>query len=173
MSMTATDRLACDIIRTCLDRSIGYGEALLKDIPADTFALMPHPTMNHPAFVVGHLSLYPHRMFRIIGRQDLVRERPGYEDLFKAGAPCLDDPARYPSKDDLVPYFLEGYRSLSTALETLSDDVLARENPMEGRMRELFPTIGKALNFMANNHVMMHLGQISAWRRAVGLPSAM
>jgi hypothetical protein len=44
---------------------------------------------------------------------------------------------------------------------------------MEGRIKEIFPFVGLAINFMLNNHNMMHVGQVSAWRRAMGLPSVM
>jgi hypothetical protein len=39
-------------------------------------------------------------------------------------------------------------------------------------MRDLFPTIGAAINFYLIGHVQVHLGQISAWRRGMGLPPA-
>ena len=35
-----------------------------------------------------------------------------------------------------------------------------------------FPLLGGRVLFMCNNHLMMHLGQISAWRRCMGLPAA-
>jgi hypothetical protein len=42
--------------------------------------------------------------------------------------------------------------------------------PDESR-RERFPTVGAATNFLLNDHLMFHAGQVSAWRRAVGLGS--
>jgi hypothetical protein len=35
------------------------------------------------------------------------------------------------------------------------------------------PTIGAVANFLLSAHHMMHLGQVSAWRRAVGLGSVL
>jgi hypothetical protein len=43
---------------------------------------------------------------------------------------------------------------------------------MEGRMKELFPTVGAAVNFLVVGHTQSHLGQISVWRRLMGLGSA-
>ncbi|MEY4102879.1 MAG: hypothetical protein RL461_81, partial [Planctomycetota bacterium] len=43
----------------------------------------------------------------------------------------------------------------------------------EGVFKERFPVLGQAVLFLCNNHQMMHLGQISAWRRVMGLGSAM
>jgi hypothetical protein len=39
-------------------------------------------------------------------------------------------------------------------------------------MRELFPTIGSVQAFYCGGHMMMHLGQMSAWRRMEGLGTA-
>ena len=41
-----------------------------------------------------------------------------------------------------------------------------------GRMTELFPTLGSMQAFYVGGHIMMHLGQISAWRRMQGLGAA-
>jgi len=162
-----------DIMLHGLKRSLGYGELLLKDIPADKFAHMPHPTMNHPAFIIGHLSLYPNRLFTMLDRKDLVKDKPGYPELFQAGVQCVEQVGRYPKKDEIVSFYVERYTAISNFLPSLDDEVFSRENPMEGRMREVFPQIGLACNFLLNNHHMMHLGQVSAWRRCIGLGSVM
>lgn len=153
--------------------SIGYGELLVKDIPAAKFAHMPHPAMNHPAFCIGHLCLYPNRVLTLIGKPQLIVEKPGWPELFKAGVACVEQDGRYPSKDELVAVYLERYRTVCDAIGDVDEEVFARENPTEGRFRQMFPTVGGAVNFMLNNHHMTHLGQISAWRRAVGLPGVM
>jgi hypothetical protein len=68
---------------------------------------------------------------------------------------------------------LDGYRKVAEVLPDVSDETFARDNPMEGRFREVFPKVGTAVNFLCTSHLMMHLGQISTWRRAIGLASAM
>jgi hypothetical protein len=40
------------------------------------------------------------------------------------------------------------------------------------RSREMFPTLGAVVAFYLGGHVMNHLGQLSAWRRCLGLPPA-
>ena len=69
--------------------------------------------------------------------------------------------------------FLAGHRAVLEALRAVDDEVLGRQNPGEGRLRDMCPTIGAAVNFLMCAHTMVHLGQVSAWRRAVGLPPAM
>lgn len=156
-----------------LHMTLGYAERLLADIPADRFAHMPLPKLNHPAFNIGHLSLYPNRLFTMLGRPDLEVDKAGYAALFAAGTECVEQDGRYPSKDELVSHYFERYRAMLAHLPETSDETMSRANPMEGRMRELFPTIGEAMCFMLHNHQMMHLGQISAWRRVMGMGSAM
>jgi hypothetical protein len=154
-------------------RTLGYADLLVKDIPAEKFARTPVPTLNHPAFNMGHLSLYPNRIFLMIGRPELVVERDGYSDLFKAGVACVEQDGRYPHKDEILEYFRERYAAVEAVLANTPDEVFQRENPLEGRMREIFPIVGVGVNFMLNNHMMSHLGQISAWRRVMGMGSVM
>ena len=67
---------------------------------------------------------------------------------------------------------LSGYRKASEVLKASDDALFTKQNPVDGRMRELFPTNGGALGFYVGGHVMMHIGQLSAWRRAMGLEAA-
>jgi hypothetical protein len=73
---------------------------------------------------------------------------------------------------EVVDFFTEGHRMVSAALRSTADDVLQQPNPAEGRMKELFPTIGSAVAFYCGGHMMMHLGQMSAWRRMAGMGAA-
>lgn len=159
-------------IRPGAERALGYAEGLVKDISPETFSRMPQPNINSPAFNLGHLSIYPDlRLLSLMGREDLVRPLPFPMELFKAGSPCVDEPGRYPPKDAIVETFRGRYRVALDALADLSDELLARPNPMEGRFRELFPTVGSAIAFLLVGHTQSHLGQISVWRRIMGLGS--
>jgi hypothetical protein len=167
--MTTETTTLVEPIRACLITSTGYGQMLVADIPAEKFAHQPHPQMNHPAFCMGHLAIYPDNALKLVGREDLARPEPIFDELFAAGVECVADPAGCPSKDVIVDRYVERHEALAAALEEVGDAVLLQENPAEGRFKAMCPTIGAALNFYANNHHMMHLGQVSAWRRAMGL----
>lgn len=170
---TAAPPQTADYIVAALRRTIGFAELLVKDIPPDKFAHKPHPNMNHPAFCMGHLSLYPNRIFTVIGQPKLIVEKPRFAELFQAGCACVEQDGRYPHKDEIVSYYMERYNAALKTIAAVPDEVFQRENPLEGRLKEIFPFVGMAVNFLLNNHNMMHLGQISAWRRAVGLGSVM
>jgi hypothetical protein len=161
-----------------------YAEKLLAGVKADQAARKPHfetpasPQMvdtNHPVFVFGHLALYPARIAKMVGLDGSSLAAPaGWDDLFKAGAPCHDDPDGkiYPKLDAVAAHFFKATDGLIAAMEKLDDKALLAATGDE-KMRERFPVAGAAANFMLNNHVMMHLGQVSVWRRCFGLPSAM
>ena len=97
---------------------------------------------------------------------------PGqFEIAFSKDATCCDDADGdlYPPMDETLEFFREGYRMVSGALRNTPDDVFQQPNPTEGKMRELFPSIGSVQAFYCGGHMMMHLGQMSAWRRMEGL----
>lgn len=151
---------------------LGYAEQLVSTIPAEVFSRMPSKDMNSAAFNIGHLSAYGDRVCTMLGRTDLVTPLPYSADLFKAGSPCLDQPGLYASKDILVSTFFERQRRAIEAFRGAPESALMAVNPAEGRIRQMFPTVGSAAAFLLSGHVAMHLGQISAWRRAMGLGSA-
>lgn len=171
--MTQTASLTTTAILDGLNIGLRYAEMLVKDIPADKFAHMPHPSMNHPAFCIGHLALYPDKALDLVGMGERKAEKAGYAELFEATATCAEDPGLYPPKDEIVAYFLERHQAIQKHLPEVTESTLQQPVPGNGQSAKMFQTVGSAVNFYMNSHVMLHLGQISAWRRAVGLPSVM
>ncbi len=161
---------------------LGYAERLVSGVRPDQFARLASPggetlKSNHPAFVFGHLALYPAKALTLIGRPvpEAAKLSSNYDELFKAGAECRDDAdgKLYPPMDEVMRHFTDSYKAAIESISTVDDETLLKPNPNEGRMKELFPTIGAAVTFYLGGHVQMHLGQISAWRRAMGLAAAM
>lgn len=177
MITVATGSSIGPMIASGAELALMYAEKLLRSIPDEQFSHMPSTdpgtSVNSPAFNIGHLAIYPDtRVFSVLGRQDLAKPLPFAADLFKAGAPCLNAPDAYPSKSVLVSTFFDRHRAVIAAVAEAPDEVLAAENPMEGRMKELFKNVGGAVNFLLVGHTQTHLGQISVWRRVMGLGSA-
>ena len=167
-----------NVIADSLQLSVGYGERLLKAVPAERFARFAAVggvvvESNHPAFIYGHLSLYAPKILRQIGHP-APRVPDQFEIRFSKDAKCVDDADGdlYPPFVEIVDFFREGYRMVSGALRSTPDSVFDAANPAEGRMKELFPTIGSVQAFYCGGHMMMHLGQMSAWRRMEGLGAA-
>ncbi len=157
----------------------GYARAALTDVPENRFSRFAvgadGPVVsNHPAWVVGHLSLYPGRAAGMLGLEIDVAPPEGWEEIFGPDSECVDDAdgTRYPAKGELVDRFMSYQSRISEALMGLDDDALAVETPVE-RYRSRFPTVMCAVDFLLTAHAMLHLGQVSAWRRIEGLGSAM
>ncbi|RMF39461.1 MAG: DinB family protein [Planctomycetota bacterium] len=157
-----------------------YAQRLLADIPPERFARLAVPggvliQSNHPAFILGHLSLYPAKVLQLLG-QDASDVLPPaeFERLFSRDATCVDDPdgSIYPPQSAIVERFNTGYARAIEAIRGAPDEQLYAPNPVDTPMRQVCPTLGGLLAFYLTGHVMVHLGQLSAWRRMEGLPPA-
>jgi len=178
--MTTTTASLATTIAASARRGLSLVEGLAADIPADRFARFAEAggttiRANHPAFCYGHLAIYPAWIMDMLGGDSKRAGVPeAWQELFKNGAECRDDPegSIYPGKDELVKATSSGYAAVLEHLEGVDEAILGNVNPVE-RMRATIPTAGMMVCFMLNSHVMFHLGQVSTWRRCIGLGSVM
>lgn len=167
------------IIADSAQLGLAYAERLLENVSAERFARFARVgdqvvEANHPAFLLGHLSLYPSRVLSQLGRDAAVIEPTEREnELFAKDARCLDDPdgTIYPAAEEIRERFLTGYRAAAEAVASTDDIVFTAPNPNQA-MRPRFPTLGSMHAFYLGGHLMLHLGQFSTWRRVWGLPPA-
>jgi hypothetical protein len=158
---------------------LGYAERLLQDVTPEQFARYAKIgdtviESNHPAFIYGHLSLYSSRVIGEAGGDaEPFLPSTEFQNLFSKDAQCIDDPdgSIYPAMNDVTSALLGGYRAAADALEIADDSVFEVENPNEA-MRAKFPTKGASHAFYVGGHFMLHMGQMSAWRRMMGLGPA-
>jgi len=153
----------------------GYAEMVCRDIPAERFARKPDGVeTNHPAWVIGHLALYPPKLMQLLDAAGAPEVPAGWDSLFDAKSECRDDPdsAIYPPKDELLGVFLGGMDAAIAAMRAAGDDALHAPNSA-GPAPDVMNTAGSLANFLLTSHPMMHLGQISAWRRVMGLGPCM
>lgn len=162
------------IIAASAKVSRAYAERITRGVGADIFARKPKGVnTNHPAWVIGHLSVYPDRLLPMLGRADLAQpiEAP-YEALFDHKSECRDDPTGsiYPPMATLLDRSMRRHEVIIDLLLETPDEALERPNSFA--MQDRFPTVGHLTNFMLVGHPMLHLGQLSAWRRCMGLGPA-
>lgn len=81
-------------------------------------------------------------------------------------------PEIYPDMAEVTTAYFDGYRAVLASLQNASDETLQQANPLGGGMTERFPTLGSMYAFYVGGHMMLHLGQLSAWRRMMGLEPA-
>lgn len=146
-------------------------EKLLTGIDPAAFARKPpNVEMNHPAWVYGHIALPIDLAARLAGVSDLPPLPENWTALFSREHPAQDDPNGivYPPMHEITSICLQRMDAALKSLEGApNDDALRRGNTTF--MSEIFPTIGALLNGSLNTHAVMHLGQVSAWRRVMGL----
>lgn len=155
--------------------AMNFGELALHGITPDRFRRVPAGiNTNSPAFIYGHLAIYPNTLFELWGLGPEAPTDPGehavLKVLFSAGKPALDDPEgrHYPSMAEIIPTWKKGYQALLDAAPSVPSEILAQPTPIE-RLRPMLPTIGELSGFLMIGHPMLHYGQVSVWRRIMGL----
>ncbi len=142
-----------------------YGLKLVADLAPEQMVKQPHPGMNHPAWILSHLHAYhPVAMELVSGRTpaDPLDHKYGMKS-----SPVADT-AAYLDKDALIEAFAQGHDDVTDAMKDAGESVLLSPMPVE-RWKQRFPKVGSILPYLMSRHEALHLGQLSAWRRAMGL----
>jgi hypothetical protein len=169
-----------NIIADSLQLGLSKTRGLLVGVTDEMFARFASPggvaiKSNHASFVLGHLSIYPARIIEQLGGDATALKLPeSFVEVYSPTAKCLDDAEGtiYPPMQEVVDRFFAGYEAALGQFRASDDELFLRPNPTGGRSTELFPTIGSMHAFYAGGHIMLHLGQLSAWRRMSGLGEA-
>jgi hypothetical protein len=146
---------------------IKYGQSLVGDIADERFAEQPVAGVNHPAWILGHLALTADSGLELLGAPKALH--PEWTTLFARGSKPSRSRGDYASKDELVRAFEHGYEQLRKHVRLASPEQLSRPSPHE-QTRATLPTLSDVIALLLTGHVGTHLGQLSAWRRLIGLP---
>lgn len=145
--------------------NLQYAQANLADIPDEKMTALPAGLVNHPAWIVGHIASAAEEAVRLLGGQAACTDEAAA--LF--GEPPAADAGPFPGKQELIAAMMDSHARLEKAIEAASDELLAQPLPDE-KMREVFPTIGDMVIGVLTMHTAAHLGQLTAWRTAMGMP---
>jgi hypothetical protein len=158
-----------DLLRPVYDFNLTIAQKLAADVPDEQMCAQPVAgrAMNHAAFVLGHLAWANDNGAALLGLQPALA--PTWKEMFGIGAKPLSDRATYPPKSELLNALESGHVRLRDAFGGATPQAL--EQPAPERMRARFPTVGNLLLGLMTTHYANHLGQLSAWRRAMGFPS--
>lgn len=150
-------------------RNGAYALRLVGDLTDDQMTAQPvrGVTMNHPAWLLCHLNVYAP-----IARA--LCERAPFDDPadhpYGAKSKVVNDPGAYPDRRSLIEEYRALHDAAQAALERADEDVFMEPNPL-ARWREMHPRVGDMIVTLMVKHESTHLGQLSAWRRAMGLPA--
>lgn len=141
---------------------------LLADVDDARMTLQPAGVPNHPAWIIGHLAFSCQAIGGELGLEPWLSGE--WVELFTRGSMPTDDRARYPSKEELLAALDDGNTRLRDRLAAMSPEELAAPLP-DARFRYRFPTLGDAVAHILAGHAALHAGQLTVWRKAVGLPA--
>ena len=138
----------------------------ITPIPPEFMAQQPPNLPNHPAWILGHLTISNNTAVQLITG---VSIRPESErDLFAIGSTPQPAPSIYPDKQTLVDNYVEMHEHLVAAFNKVTHDMLAAPPAIE-RLQKNFPTLGLFLLHVSTAHEAYHIGQLACWRQATGL----
>ncbi|MBT4815472.1 MAG: DinB family protein [Lentisphaerae bacterium] len=146
--------------------NLHYARVHVEDIPPEQMCLQPRPQVNHPAWILGHITLAYAGAGALLGVECALPEQ--WQTLFAFWEEPCPDPAAHPSKDDLWAAYERCHGLVTSALPGASAELLA--SPLEDEMMSrVFPTSGDMITAVLTIHEGVHLGQLSAWRRQMGM----
>jgi len=150
--------------------ALGYCRRLVDDIPDDALADQPSPGVTHPAWVLGHLAIAADAATVRLGGRPACP--PDWRRLFGPGSAVSPDRAAYPSKAELLAAVERGFGLAVESARRATPELLAQPQAGPFYTQEC-PTVGDLVAHLMTTHSFLHLGQLSAWRRMRGLPSAL
>ncbi len=166
-----TEHPAVETLIPAFKLTHGYITSLLDGVTPEMFARQPEGVAaNHPAYVLGHIAYYCTRIMTRLGVGSMPDFTPELEALFAMNVECMDDPAGtfYPPMVEIVDLYSA---TMDAVIENLPNvdperfDAAPEGKPFGG----LVTTNASLATFMLIAHPMMHAGQISTWRRCMGL----
>jgi hypothetical protein len=144
--------------------SLGYAQQILADIDCERMAERPL-SLNPPAWLLMHLATAADYTSQMLGGTGVCPA--DWNERADTKKPVSDQRADYPSKEELVNHFLKSYQHAVELFEQASPEQLAAPQKLGFFEKEL-PTVADMAGFLLVAHLNIHLGQLSAWRRASG-----
>lgn len=175
MGNSVNTQILKDNLQRSLDFNIKYAVELIRDIPEHLIHQGAGPGLeNHPSFTLGHLVTALGLMIKYLGKDYEVPQ--GWDELFRRngpGDPRLPetDGSKYPEISETMNLLRAKTEELKSLIASMSYEDLTKE--VSWRFSAHFSTLADLLYFMCIQHSAMHLGQLAAWRRALGFSSAL
>lgn len=146
---------------------MGYARMLLADISDEQMAEQRVEGINHPAWILGHLIYSADSAIGAAGGDKTLSDE--FIKKYAGGSKLTNIRADYPStKEELLNDLDARFAKAIELAANASEEVLARPTPSP-RLRPTLPTMRDLLPFLFTVHFSLHLGQLSAWRRTMGL----
>jgi hypothetical protein len=152
-------------------KNLDYAHKLTDELPAEKWAVQPAPGMNHAAWVIGHLARTSDFAATLIDQQPAVLPE-NWTTVFGPVSTPSADASIYPDGKALLDALDSAHQRLAGALQKQDLGILDQPPSVE-RLKSRFPTLRLFVTHVMLTHEMLHLGQLSAWRRVQGLPGVL
>lgn len=141
-------------------------ERLVADVDDADFAAQPVEGINHPAWLLGHISVYYDVIVALLEGKPF--DNPWDAECGKNSSPVADRSA-YPSKEAILKRHNDGFAAASAAITGAPAEAwpASFDHATWGKQ---FDAVATAVTYLATTHQSLHLGQLSGWRRAMKLP---
>lgn len=160
-------------IQSLYDFNLKYAHGLVVDVGAEQMTVSPGKGLeNHPAWTLGHLVTAAGLTAKYLGAEYKISKE--WDDIFRRrgpGDPRTPVSTKYPTKIELLTALDLGHQEVIEELKKKPLSYFQEET--KWRFSEHMPTRGELVHFMCITHEAMHLSQLSSWRRAMDLPSAL
>jgi uncharacterized damage-inducible protein DinB len=143
-----------------LDRA----RTLVRDLSDEETVRQPHGVVNHPAWTLRHLASSSNFLAKTLGLESTTPAE--WDAPSPDGAPS-GSASDYPSKAELLAALKAQHERVTEAVTNAAPELFAKD--CDEQMRSYFPKVGDLIDYMLTAHEGTHIGQISAWRRAMGL----
>lgn len=147
--------------------ALDYLREQVADVPDADMTAHPKGIMNHPAWVIGHLSFTCQMLGGAIGMDPWLPA--DFATRFGTGSVPCAEVSVYPTKANALATLANAQARITRAVEQLTEAQLDMPFP-EPSLLDVFPSIRHALTQVLVGHTSLHLGQVSVWRKAMGLP---
>ena len=147
---------------------LGYCRMLVGDIADEQMTQQPLAGVNHPAWILGHLAYSADGAAALLGGQkSLSRE---WLVKFGRGSRLSSVRADYPGKEELVATLERTFEHARHLAAAATPKQLAAQHG-NAAFAEALPQVADLCSFLLTGHFSLHLGQLSSWRRMIGLPA--
>ena len=151
------------LVSNCL-ASVVYAKQILADVEDSRMAERPMD-LNPPAWLLMHLATAADYAAMLLGGSGVCPA--DWNERADTKKPVSSNRSDYPSHDDLVNHFESAYKNAADLLAKATPEQLSAPQKLGFFEKEL-PTVAEMAGFLLVAHLAIHLGQLSAWRRATG-----
>jgi hypothetical protein len=144
--------------------TIAYAKQILADIDDASMCQQPMG-LNHPAWLLLHLATAADYAASLLGGKGVCPS--DWNEKADTKKPLTKQREDYPSKDVLIKTLEQAFQNASDLFQQASDTFLSQPQKL-GFFESELPTIADMATFLLIAHANIHLGQLSAWRRAMG-----